>query len=165
MHKLLQRQLKKLGLTTETLPAIADWKAFVEKINQVYQQSDKDRYVMERGLSISLEETQALNERIKQSFEARQSAILNAFPDLLFLIDEDGLYVEVMAGMQDDLYRPEQELLGKTLAEILPPAKVELFMNIIHKALEAESLQVIEYELDVMGGKTFFEGRVYPAGH
>ncbi len=66
-HALLQRQLKKLSLDSETLPDLKTWQAFLARVNDAYQEEDKGRYLLERSLQISSEEMRELNENLQNS--------------------------------------------------------------------------------------------------
>ncbi len=91
--------------------------------------------------------------------EALRRAITRASPDLLFLIDEDGRYLEVIYPEERLLYAPPDQVLGKRLDEVLPPEEASRFMNFIQRTLEAGTPQMIEYELGTLGGRHVFEGR------
>jgi len=60
MHKVLARQIKKLGLLPdlETAPSVAQWRQFVATIDRVYTDADQDRYTLERALDLSSAEMQ-----------------------------------------------------------------------------------------------------------
>jgi len=164
VHNLLKRQLKKNGLSLETFPNATNWRHLLDNIDQSYHQADQDRYVLERSLSLSSSEMQELNKRLKETYKTRESAILNAFPDLLFLINEDGTYLEVLAGNKENLYKPEQAIIGKTVADILPSKQAKMIMRSLSKALKTEKMQVIEYELELSEGNIHFEGRAVSIG-
>ncbi len=99
-----------------------------------------------------------------QKSEQRVKAIINALPDLVFLIDEDGQYLEVMTGRQEDLlYTPAQAFINKRVTDILPPKQANLVYEGICKTIESGQPQVVEYTLDVPLGKRVFESRIAPA--
>jgi diguanylate cyclase (GGDEF)-like protein/PAS domain S-box-containing protein len=90
-------------------------------------------------------------------------AIASALPDLLFLQDENGVYHEVYATSNDpNLYRPASAILGKTPYDLFPNDQARQFMEILHKTLELNQTQTIEYELDVPAGHRIFEARLTP---
>ena len=65
MHDILQRQLKRAELSAENVPAHNDaWAAFLKDVDQVYEQSDQDRYLLERSLEISSREMGEINEKL-----------------------------------------------------------------------------------------------------
>jgi len=91
--------------------------------------------------------------------EALRRAITRASPDLLFVLDEDGRYLEVVSPEERLLYRPLAETLGKRMDETLPPAEARRFQDFLEQTLAAGTPQKIEYELDTLGGRHVFEGR------
>jgi C4-dicarboxylate-specific signal transduction histidine kinase len=59
MHSLLARQLKKLHLIeTEPPDSSIEWKSFLDRIDQSYNQFDEDRNLLERSLTLSSQEMQ-----------------------------------------------------------------------------------------------------------
>ena len=53
--------------------------------------------------------------------EARNSALLNAIPDLMFLLSRDGTFLDYHATDPDLLLVPPEQFLGKKMEEVLPP--------------------------------------------
>lgn len=75
LHPLLERQLKRSGLTDYSEPPSKDiWLQVLERISQAYTQADQDRYVLERSLSVSSEEMQQEIGERKQAEAALQQA-------------------------------------------------------------------------------------------
>ena len=52
MHRVLARQLRKLGLG-EGAPSESQWKEFLERVDRAYLEADQDRYTLERSLDLS----------------------------------------------------------------------------------------------------------------
>jgi len=165
MHRLLARQLKKLGLSLDQAPQLSDWQQLLEKVGSSYQATDDDRYTLERALTVSSDEMQELYQQLKSSSEARMSAIAAALPDLLFVQDEDGRYLEVFAANPDKLYRDPARIKGKLMSEIFPAPMVEEFQAVLKEALATGKLQIFEYQLQVPEGKLDFEARVVEADY
>lgn len=161
MHKLLQRQLKKLSIAKGEMPDKLHWMLLLERISQSYDDVDRDRYTVQRSLDISSLEMKALYAQQRESLEARQALILNAIPDVLFLLDEEGRYVDILANDGSSLlYDDRAALIGKKLHDVLPKESADQFLDTIHKALKTGELQKIRYQLDVGKGLVHFEGRV-----
>jgi len=164
MHFLLKRQLKKSGLVIpdDTNSPLLD---FINRIDQSYLEADESRYTLERSLELLSAEMKITYEQHCNSFKLRQDSILNALPDLLFLLDEEGRYLEILASEKsEDLYLPEDKLIGCLIADILPPSEANIFIKTITKAIETSELQIIHYVLDLLSGETHFEGRVIATG-
>lgn len=73
MHKMLARQLKRLGLT-DRAPTAEEWATFLERVDRSYVEADQDRYTLERSLSLSSAE---MRERLTE-LRLAQSQIAEA---------------------------------------------------------------------------------------
>jgi len=100
--------------------------------------------------------------------EARNAAILSAIPDLLFEVDIDGRYIDYRAPKLNLLAVPEGTFLGKTVAEVLPPAAASVCMAALRLAHEQGSASGAQFELRLAQGSTWFElsvsSKAVPAG-
>jgi rsbT co-antagonist protein RsbR len=91
----------------------------------------------------------------------RITSIIEALPDIVFVFDEEGRYIEILTARDNLLYAPLMELKGRLMSEVLPPAAVDLFMGVIRQTLATGQLQIIEYPLETQSsGLQWFEGRV-----
>jgi signal transduction histidine kinase/CheY-like chemotaxis protein len=71
-HRLLDRQLRKLGLKNGApLPSPDLWNALLDRISTTYAESDEDRYLLERSLSISSREMRELSQTLQSNLEKR----------------------------------------------------------------------------------------------
>ncbi|HET9209603.1 MAG TPA: ATP-binding protein [Thermoanaerobaculia bacterium] len=71
-HRLLDRQLRKLGLSAEAPPASCEaWSALLDRISATYAESDEDRYLLERSLSISSCEMREMSQALLVELERR----------------------------------------------------------------------------------------------
>ncbi len=86
-------------------------------------------------------------------------SFITCHPDLSFLIDENGRYVDIMTSCEGQLYKSAHELIGQRLADILPAGIATGAVDVIHKTLSTGESQVYEYLLDVPDGRHWFEGR------
>ncbi|WP_435178211.1 bacterio-opsin activator domain-containing protein [Halorussus sp. AFM4] len=96
----------------------------------------------------------------------RLRELTNAFPDVAFVIDETGQYLEVLSGPGTaDLRTVEQErLVGKHLHDAFPDEQADRFLALIRTTLETGGVETIEYEADTAAGTRWFEGRTAPLG-
>jgi signal transduction histidine kinase len=71
-HRLLDRQLRKLGLTNgPSPPSPAAWSALLDRISATYAEADEDRYLLERSLSISSREMREMSQTLLSNLEQR----------------------------------------------------------------------------------------------
>lgn len=74
-------------------------------------------------------------------------AILAAIPDLVFLIDRDGRYIDILAESDDGLLLPRDELIGKTIGEVLPPAVAADCMAVVRSLTLEGNTKLFHYEV------------------
>ncbi len=98
-------------------------------------------------------------------------AIANAMPDPIFIMGQDGTYLDIIGGQERSLYADGSNLLGKTYHDVLPKDIAERFLNTVQRAIQTNQLQEIEYQLansEIDGvtegpkGGQWYEARVYP---
>jgi PAS domain S-box-containing protein len=95
--------------------------------------------------------------------EERNTAILRAIPDLMFVLLRDGTYVDYHARDESVLLVPPSVFIGRTVRDIMPPALAETFMEAIERALAGDEMIVVEYQL-TKGESDHFEARIVQAG-
>jgi PAS domain S-box-containing protein len=89
--------------------------------------------------------------------EGRYAAMLDAIPDLLFELDIDGRYLDYRAPRAGLLAAPPEVLLGKTVAEVLPPAAAASCLAALRTALEHGTANGAQIELELAEGRRWFE--------
>jgi signal transduction histidine kinase len=102
-------------------------------------------------------------EELRRS-EARQRALLNAMPDLLFRMGMDGTYHGVKAERSGLLAVPEDELLGASMHDVLPREVAHAILTAAQEAQRDGGVHTVEYQLELDGEPRDFEGRVVVAG-
>lgn len=91
-------------------------------------------------------------------------SILELIPDIIIRADKEGRCLDIIVSSEDQLYLPKNELLGKKIQDIMPQEEVSYFTAHIEKAINLNTLQVIEYKLNVPAGNLWFEARIFPLG-
>ncbi len=89
-------------------------------------------------------------------------ALLEALPDLMFIVDGEGCFLDYHAPSREKLLVPPEVFLGRTVSEVLPPTVADLAMGALHLALETGLPQTIEYSIEIPEGVEHFEGRFVP---
>ena len=97
-------------------------------------------------------------ERALQISEGRNRALLNAIPDMMFLLTRDGTFLDYHAPSVDLLLKPPQQFLGKNVSEVLPAEVAIEFHKRFEQASEKPSL--LEYELPMPDGNHVYEAAV-----
>jgi PAS domain S-box-containing protein len=89
--------------------------------------------------------------------EERNRAILNAIPDLMFLLNREGTYLEYHARSDNVLFKPPEEFLGKNQSEILPPDLAAEFSRRFVDVFASDHPVLLEYTLSLLEGSKTFE--------
>ena len=93
-----------------------------------------------------------------QRSEERNRALLNAIPDLMFLLTREGTFLDYHAKAEDLLLTPPEQFMGKNVSEVMPPHLATQFLECFHTASEKPSF--MEYELLMPDGIHFYEASI-----
>ena len=103
-----------------------------------------------------------LSQQALGEINLRNQAILRAIPDMMFIMDRNGVYLDYYA-READLLRPPSEFLGKSVREVLPAELAEQIHEVLHKVAENDSPQVIEYSFRIRNENRYYEARLVSA--
>ncbi len=142
-------------LRFETLHRRKDGSVFPVEITSTSFSLEGDRYTFNSSRDIS-----ARVAREQENLDLREDleGTLTALPDLLFEVDDEGRFHAFHAGPKSFLFAPPEDLLGKTLADVLPPEVAELGERLIREAKEKGSATG-SYHLPLPNGVGHFEVR------
>jgi PAS domain S-box-containing protein len=113
------------------------------------------------GVAIDETELQQLLRETKQR-EQYLNSLLSALPDMLFVNDRNGVYLEVYAPDESQLLVPKAHALGRTVREILPPELAEHAMHAFHLVLATREPLHFEYSVPINGEDHYYEARIVP---
>ncbi len=94
--------------------------------------------------------------------EAYSRSILNALPDLLFILDSEGIYHHVYANDGSELLVPPEQIIGKRLHDVLPPELADYALAGVRQVVNTGQPYTLEYELQTPVGHRFYEARLVP---
>ncbi len=78
---------------------------------------------------------------------AQKNAILKAIPDLIFIMNDKGIYI-ASKGNEMNSYQEGDDIVGTSISEsTLPKGAIDLILATNQKALDTGEIQHIEYEL------------------
>ena len=129
-HALLARQLKRLGLDLASSPDAMGWQALLERVARVYDEHDKERYLLERSQDLASEEMSSLyaalraehdqlETRVRERTEAlrvsesRLSSLLSLSADWIWEQDNELQFSYFSEGMQAATGIAAADLLGR----------------------------------------------------
>ena len=94
--------------------------------------------------------------------EAKYKALLEAIPDMMFIQDLNGVYLDCFAPEPEKLFMPVEKFIGKNMKEILPPNVFEAVRNAHKRVIKEKCIQLAEYSVDEKYGGGYYEARFVP---
>ncbi|WP_431855065.1 PAS domain S-box protein [Azospirillum sp.] len=118
------------------------------------------RLEADRNLSVirDVTERRAAEEALRSS-TGRLGALVQALPDIAFILDGEARYREVLAARDDLVTVPPREVIGRHATEVLPPDVARRMAEVIARTLRSAQPQAMEYVLQVPAGRRWFEAR------
>ena len=101
-------------------------------------------------------------EEALQKSEGELRTLFAAMTDIVLVLDAEGRYLKIAPTNPLNLYRPSEELLGKTVHEILPEAEANEIHQQIERALANHQTINFEYKSNIGSKEVWFEGSVSP---
>lgn len=100
---------------------------------------------------------------LRQS-EARNRALLDVIPDLVFRISREGRYLDCKGNQTVGWPFPGQDCIGMNIRDILPAEIAALTLEYIHKTLDTNAPQIFEYRMQTQRGLQDYEMRLMIGG-
>lgn len=114
-------------------------------------------------------ERQRYEDNLRQS-EARNRALVEAIPDILFRYNQRGDYLDVHIKDENMLHPSAKDamkkggLIGKNITEVLPTDIADILLDAIEMAIETGEPQIAEYSYKVDGILQHYEARLVSTG-
>ncbi|ASQ45212.1 sensor histidine kinase [Legionella clemsonensis] len=129
IHKLLLRQLNRAQIEVDNLPSdLGQWQEFISRINKTYQETDQERYLLERSMNISSREMMLLNEKLERAqhiarlcywhYDADTDRI-SWSKELYHLLDVDSTAVQTLKEFLELVHPEDREQLKKLVNRAL----------------------------------------------
>jgi len=94
--------------------------------------------------------------------EAKLRGLFASMQEVVFILDREGVYLEIGPTHPDLLVRPAQELLGKRLQDVFPADQAVEFSRINQQVLDTQQTRYIEYKLLIQNRLVWFETSISP---
>jgi PAS domain S-box-containing protein len=82
--------------------------------------------------------------------------------DVVLVIDCNGVYQKIAPTNPSLLYKPPEELLGKTLRDVFPAEQAESFTRTIQQVVKTQQTAHIEYPLTINERVVWFDAAISP---
>ena len=147
--------------------------AETEKVLSELQDKKDELEASNDELTAAFNQLQAYEEVLKQhnarlteskllleDSEKRNQAIISVLPDILFVYDGNGTFLDCQTNDRTNLLLSKDQFIGKTLSEVMPPEIAEKGLSCIREVLAAEDVRRFDYQMEVDGKVRFYETRM-----
>jgi PAS domain S-box-containing protein len=115
------------------------------------------------------ENTTSIKNSLKElsNSKHRYKLLLETIPDMFFVIDKDGTYIDYVPKSDNGIDMLASEIIGSTIFEVgFSQRMVSQVSKSINTVITKDSIETIEYVLEVKGkGSCFFEMRMVKLNH
>ncbi len=111
------------------------------------------------GIMHDITHRKKADEKIRQQ-NTRLNAIIEAMPDLIFISDHKGNYIEFFNPKSKGLLYPEENLIGSNVRDVFDAPTAKLHIRKINECLKHKKLTSYEYSGENNGVTTFYEARI-----
>ncbi len=91
--------------------------------------------------------------------EAINDAIVSTLPDLIFILDKNGIYLDVRCSTEEYLLLPPDSFIGEKISKFFDEEISSFFLELINNALADKKVYSHEYEMNVKDLKKVYEIR------
>jgi PAS domain S-box-containing protein len=122
----------------------------------------KDQSGQTIGVSVFVIDISELKqtEQALQISQQQLHAVLDAIPDKLFKINAQGYFLELLSAKPK--HNDRTSFVGKSVFEIFPQGIASLYISAIHRCLNHQSIQSIDYEINDENLAFAYETRFIP---
>lgn len=124
---------------------------------------ENGRFTRIGGIFMDVTDRKQIENSLRQS-EAKQSALIQALPDLIMRVSRYGIYLDFFTTSVFKVLGNQHALIGTHVSDTLPPELAQRRLEAIQTALETREIQVYEQELWVEGQLQTEECRVVVCG-
>jgi len=98
--------------------------------------------------------------RERDEISQRNRALLSAHPDMVFLMSNEGVYLDFHARDGNDLLVHPELFLGKNVRDVMPPQLAQEVSQCLARSAGTDEPQVLEYSLEVSDEERHYEARL-----
>jgi PAS domain S-box-containing protein len=137
------QELARLGLTVGASSCVVKRPGYLYQLPWELEQASSRAELQRREAALN-------------ASEERNRAILNAIPDMMFLMDREGTVLEYHA-REELLIMAPHEFMGKKVSEVVPPDVSEKFDRGFVEVMTTDQPVLFEYELPYLQGTRAYE--------
>ncbi len=112
------------------------------------------------GICTDIHEKYLADQELIKS-ENRLRAVLNSLPDVIYIYNNQGIFLDYYLQDSGLLQAPEKDLIGKNLAEVFSIPDNQRIIDAFHKSVKTGKIQTQEIDIILNGKRKFFEMRFF----
>lgn len=116
-----------------------------------------------QGVSRDITDQKRIEQELAENNKYIES-LLNAIPDLMFVVDEDGIITDFKSGHEESLYMPKEQVLNSHISDVLPKGLAKNLLQKKDEALETGKTVYMQYQLMIEGKLEDYEVSISPFG-
>ncbi|SFC30894.1 HD domain-containing phosphohydrolase [Clostridium uliginosum] len=160
IYSLINNFLKKISFAEEQLK---DSYKVLEEANEELEAYVQKLTVAKEELRVQYDQICESKKQLSKS-EEKSRAIIEAIPDLLFMINSEGVFLDCEASDDRLLLMPKEFFIGKSIAEIMPKEVVEIGYEKLQLVFTSGNVQSFEYKLNHTDKERYYEIRMVKNG-
>lgn len=129
--------------------------------NELFPDLEDNKLVGLRGINQDITDKKKTELAITNQ-NNRMNAALRAIPDLIFIMKDDGTYLEYYANKEEELLLPPEDVVGSNIADAFPEEAARFHLGKFRECLQRKELINYNYSIPVNGAELFFEARISP---
>ena len=141
------------------IPVVAKDGAEIWLGQNVQLVKEQDRVVGFQALARDVTERKQAECALQES-ETKNRALLDAIPDLMFILSKDGVFLDYHTPDPALLLQSPERFLGKDIREVMPRKVATLLTERFAQAQQTGETQVVEFPLQVAGKGHHYEVRL-----
>jgi PAS domain S-box-containing protein len=91
---------------------------------------------------------------------SKLDAVINAMPDMMFVLNAEGVFTDFFAHDSDKLFLNKEEVLGASLQHLFNQEEAATLTEMLGKCLESRELTTYQYEMNFPGVLKHYEARI-----
>lgn len=162
LNKIIEDSIneKKEVVTSEIKFIKSNGEIIMARVFEKLLYNERGDYIGNVGICTDINEKFESEQELVKS-ENRLRAVLNSLPDLIFIYNNEGIFLDYYVQDESLLLYPASDSMGKNLFSVLPAPLNQEMMDVFTKVINTGKLQTIEFELMLSIGKRIFEARLY----
>lgn len=96
----------------------------------------------------------------RKSTASKLDAVIQAMPDMLFVIDRKGVFTDFFVSESDNLFLNRDEVLGASINDLFNQEEAEVLHNKLDECFASDQMRTYQYEMNFPGTLKYYEARI-----